>query len=39
VQDSRAITGDFDSFFVRILATDDKGRFAIPELPAASYEV
>ncbi|MDA0690214.1 MAG: carboxypeptidase-like regulatory domain-containing protein, partial [Proteobacteria bacterium] len=34
-----AETGEFDTFFARIVATDEEGRFAIPDLPAASYQV
>ena len=34
-----AETGEFDTFFARIVATDDSGRFLVPDLPEASYEV
>lgn len=34
-----AETSEFDTFFARIVATDDEGRFAIPDLPSARYEV
>jgi len=34
-----AETGEFDTFFARIVATDDEGRFAIPDLPSARYEI
>ncbi len=34
-----AETGDFDTFFARIVVTDDAGRFLLPDLPEANYEV
>ena len=34
-----AETSEFDTFFARIVATDDEGRFAIPDLPSARYEI
>ena len=34
-----AETGDFETFFARIVVTDEQGRFLIPELPAADYQV
>ena len=34
-----AETGDFDTFFARIVVTDAQGRFLIPDLPAANYQV
>lgn len=34
-----AETDEFDTFFARIVATDDEGRFAIPDLPSARYEI
>lgn len=34
-----AETGDFDTFFARIVVTDDQGRFLIPDLPQADYQV
>ncbi len=34
-----AETGDFDTFFARIVATDDNGQFLIPDLPDAEYQV
>ncbi len=32
-----AETDDFDTFFARIVATDDEGRYLIPDLPDADY--
>ena len=34
-----AETGDFDTSFRKTVVTDDAGRFLVPDLPAASYEV
>src|SRR5690606_20888073 len=34
-----AETSDLPSRFAKIVVTDDKGRFLIPDLPSASYEV
>ena len=34
-----AETGDFDTRFAKIVVTDDRGRYVIPELPKASYSV
>ena len=34
-----AETGDFETFFARIVITDDQGRFLIPDLPDADYQV
>ena len=34
-----AETGEFDTFFARIVATDDEGRFLVPDLPEAEYQV
>jgi len=34
-----AETSDLPTRFVRIVVTDDEGRFVIPDLPAASYSV
>ena len=34
-----AETDDFDTRFARIVVTDDQGRFLIPDLPGANYEV
>lgn len=34
-----AKTGDFDTFFARIVATDDQGRYLIPGLADAQYEI
>ena len=34
-----AETLDFDTTFRKIVVTDDAGRFLVPDLPAASYEV
>jgi hypothetical protein len=34
-----AETDDFDTRFARIVVTDDRGRYVVPDLPAASYEV
>lgn len=34
-----AETHDFDTRFARIVVTDGEGRFVIPDLPEASYEV
>lgn len=30
---------DFDTFFARIVVTDERGRFAVPDLPDADYQV
>ncbi|NIL97903.1 MAG: carboxypeptidase regulatory-like domain-containing protein, partial [Planctomycetales bacterium] len=29
----------FDTFFARIVVTDERGRFAVPDLPDADYQV
>jgi hypothetical protein len=34
-----AETNDFDTRFARIVVTDDAGRYVIPDLPDASYQV
>ncbi len=34
-----AETPDFDTTFRKIVVTDDNGRFLVPDLPAAAYEV
>jgi hypothetical protein len=34
-----AETGDLPTNFVRIVVTDDEGRFLVPDLPAADYDV
>lgn len=34
-----AETEDFETFFARIVVTDDQGRYLIPDLPAAEYHV
>ncbi len=34
-----AETGDFDTSFRKTVVTDDAGRFLVPDLPDASYEV
>ena len=34
-----AETDDFETRFARIVATDDEGRYVIPDLPEASYQV
>ncbi len=34
-----AETGDLDTFFAKIVVTDDDGRYVVPDLPAANYEV
>ena len=34
-----AETGDLDTTFRKTVVTDDAGRFLVPDLPAASYEV
>ena len=34
-----AETGDFDTRFARIVVTDDEGRYLVPDLPAASYQL
>lgn len=34
-----AETGELDTFFARIVATDDNGAFLIPDLPEANYQV
>ncbi len=34
-----AETSDFDTRFIRIVVTDDQGRFVVPDLPDASYSV
>ena len=34
-----AETGEFATFYARIVSTDDQGRFLIPDLPPASYSV
>ncbi|HCQ99461.1 MAG TPA: hypothetical protein DIU48_08575, partial [Acidobacteria bacterium] len=34
-----AETTDFDASFRKIVVTDDRGRYLVPDLPSASYEV
>ncbi|MEQ8955322.1 MAG: carboxypeptidase regulatory-like domain-containing protein, partial [Gammaproteobacteria bacterium] len=34
-----AETGDFETFFARIVVSDDQGRYLLPDLPAADYAV
>ncbi len=34
-----AESGDFDTFFARIVVTDDDGEFLVPDLPDATYDV
>ncbi len=34
-----AETGEFDTFYARIVVTDDEGRYLIPDLPDANFEV
>ena len=34
-----AETSDFDASFRKIVVTDDAGRFLVPDLPAAGYDV
>jgi hypothetical protein len=34
-----AETGDFDTFFAKIVVTDDDGRYLVPDLPEADYEL
>ncbi|MDA0680238.1 MAG: carboxypeptidase-like regulatory domain-containing protein [Proteobacteria bacterium] len=34
-----AETNDLDTRFARIVVTDDKGRYLVPDLPAASYQI
>lgn len=34
-----AETGDFDTFFAKIVVTDDQGRYELPDLPEANYVV
>ena len=34
-----AETGDFDTRFARIVVTDDEGRYLVPDLPPANYEI
>src|SRR3989454_10977509 len=34
-----AETKDLPTNFIKIVVTDDRGRFVVPELPAASYSV
>ncbi len=34
-----AETSEFDTFFARIVVTDEAGRFVIPDLPDANYQV
>src|SRR5690606_23975754 len=34
-----AETSDLDTRFIRIVVTDDEGRFVVPDLPAAAYSV
>ena len=34
-----AETDDFDTYFSRIVVTDDQGRYLIPDLPEANYQV
>jgi len=34
-----AETDEFDTFFARIVVTDDEGRYLVPDLPQADYEL
>ncbi|MEQ1895841.1 MAG: carboxypeptidase regulatory-like domain-containing protein [Vicinamibacterales bacterium] len=34
-----AQTGDLPTKFIRIVVTDDRGRYVVPDLPAANYDV
>ena len=34
-----AETGEFDKFYARIVVTDDEGRYLIPDLPDANFQV
>ncbi len=34
-----AESADFDTFFARIVVTDDQGRYLVPDLPSASYQL
>ena len=34
-----AETEDFDTFFAKIVVTDDDGRYVVPDLPEANYEL
>ena len=34
-----AETGEFDTFYARIVVTDDEGRYLIPDLPDANFQV
>ena len=34
-----AETDDFDTFFAKIVVTDDQGRYVVPDLPDADYQV
>ena len=34
-----AETEDFDTFFAKIVVTDDEGRYVVPDLPEANYEL
>ena len=34
-----AETDDFDTFFAKIVVTDDQGRYVVPDLPEADYDV
>ena len=34
-----AETGDFDTFYAKIVVTDDDGRYLVPDLPEADYEL
>ncbi len=34
-----AETGEFETFYARIVVSDDQGRFLIPDLPDAGYQV
>ena len=34
-----AETDEFDTFFAKIVVTDDEGRYVVPDLPNASFEV
>ena len=34
-----AETGDFDTFYAKIVVTDDMGRYVVPDLPDADYQV
>ena len=34
-----AETDDFDTFYAKIVVTDDMGRYVVPDLPDADYQV